>query len=208
MNRAVKTVALVFGLFAGGASIEHGIFEILQGPVRPEGIMIASMGLPCDPGLVWNACEPAMTIIPNFLISGILSVVIGLITLVWSLAFLNRKRGGVVLLGLSIIMLLVGGGIFPPLIGVVGGAVGTRINGQLKPPGPAAGFFSALWPWTLIVFAVWLLAQWVVGYFFNDFLLNSIWGILLIPVFIISLIVFSPIAAFAYDKRNSGNSQT
>ena len=201
MNRSVKTAAMVFGIFAGGASIEHGVFEILQGPARPESIMIASMGPPCDPALVWNACEPAITVIPSFLVSGILSVTVGLITLIWALAFLNRKRGGLVLLGLSIVMLLVGGGIFPPLIGIVGGAVGTRIDRQLKPPGRAAGFFAALWPWTMIVFSVWLLAQWIVGYFFNDFILNSIWGILLIPVLIILLIVLSPIAAFAYDKR-------
>ncbi|MBN1122666.1 MAG: hypothetical protein JXJ17_16430 [Anaerolineae bacterium] len=201
MNRAVQTTALVFGIFAGGASIEHGIFEILQGPTRPEGIMIASMGPPCDPELVWNACEPAMTIIPSFLISGILSVAVGLMVLIWSLAFLNRKHGGWVLLGLSITMLLVGGGIFPPLIGIVGGVVGTGIDRQLKPPGRAAGFFAALWPWTLIVFSIWLLAQWIVGYYFNDFIRNSIWGILLIPVFIIALIVLSPVAALAHDKR-------
>jgi hypothetical protein len=201
MNRAVKTTALAFGIFAGGASIEHGIFEILQGATRPAGIMIASMGPPCQPDQVWNACEPAMTIIPNFLFSGILSVIIGVLMLIWALAFLNRKRGGIVLLGLSIIMLLVGGGIFPPLIGIVGGAVGTKINAPLKPPRLARRFFTALWPWALIVLSAWLLGQWVVGYYFNDFLLNSIWGILLIPVFIIALIVLSSIAAFAHDKR-------
>jgi hypothetical protein len=65
MRKATKTVATWLGIAAGIAGLENGYFEILQGYTRPEGLMIASMGPPCDPEVVWNACEPAMTILPQ-----------------------------------------------------------------------------------------------------------------------------------------------
>jgi hypothetical protein len=43
----------------------------------PQGRLINSMGPPCQPETVWHACEPAITILPSFLITGILAVVIG-----------------------------------------------------------------------------------------------------------------------------------
>ena len=115
MRKATKTVATWFGIAAGIAGIEHGYFEILQGNTKPEGLMIPSMGPPCVPEEVWNACEPAMTIIPNFLITGILAVVFGLIILIWSLGFLQHKHGGTVLILLSVALLIFGGGLFPTL---------------------------------------------------------------------------------------------
>ena len=54
------------------------------------------MGPPCDPEAAWNACEPALTILPSFLYSGILAVLISLAILVWSLAFIQRWQGGLV----------------------------------------------------------------------------------------------------------------
>lgn len=117
MRRASRITAAVLGVFAGGASIEHGIYEILQGNLRPAGLMINSMGPPCQPESVWHACEPAMTIIPSFLISGIVAAAIGAFVLVWSIAFIQKKHGGLIVILASVLMLLFGGGIFPPLIG-------------------------------------------------------------------------------------------
>src|SRR5574342_868342 len=128
MRKATKSVATWFGITAGVGGLEHGYFEILQGSTKPQGLMIASMGPPCVPEEIWNTCEPAMTVIPNFLITGILSVILGLLILVWSAGIVSRKNGGMVLLLLSVASLLFGGGIFPPLIGIVGGAAGVKIN--------------------------------------------------------------------------------
>lgn len=128
MRKATKTVATWFGIAAGIAGIEHGYFEILQGNTKPQGLMIASIGPPCVPEEVWNTCEPAMTIIPNFLITGILSVILGILILAWSAGFVQRKNGRMVLILLSVALLLFGGGIFPPLIGLVGGVAGMKIN--------------------------------------------------------------------------------
>ena len=198
MRKATKTVAAFFGVIAGIAGIEHGIFEAMQGNARPESLMIPSMGPPCAPEKVWNACEPAMTVIPNFLATGILAIAIGLAMVVWAAAYLQRKNGGVILILLSIGLLLFGGGIFPPLIGIIGGVAGIKINAPVseKPTSDFVRFLAKLWPGALVVFVVWILGQWVVGYFFNDFLQkNGLISVLLI----LTLMPLSVLSAYARD---------
>ena len=176
MRKATKTVTSWLGIAAGIAGVEHGYFEILQGHVRPEGLMIVSMGPPCDPEVAWNICEPAMTILPSFLITGILAVILGLAIFVWSVGFVQRKRGGLVLMLLSVALLLFGGGLFPLLIGIIGGAAGTQINKPLtREPGGITRFAAKLWPWPLVLLLVWLLGQFPVGYFFNDFMKSAMY---------------------------------
>ena len=204
MRKATRVVASLFGIFAGFGGPEHGYFEILQGNVRPDSLIIAAMGPPCDPEKVWNLCEPAMTVIPSFLVTGILATVIGLITMIWSAAFVQRKNGGIVLMLLSIALLLVGGGLFPPLIGIIAGVVATKINAPLaRQPmhlsGSVLRFLAKLWPWPLVAFFVWVFGQFVVGYFFNEFLQKS--GFLS-PLLIIGLLVMSILTGYAYDVHD------
>ncbi|HBY94576.1 MAG: hypothetical protein M5U01_23590 [Ardenticatenaceae bacterium] len=202
MRKATRIVAASFGALAGFGGLEHGYFEILQGNVRPASIMIASMGAPCVPDEIWNACEPAMTIIPNFLITGILAMGLGLVTMVWAVAGVQRQQGGMILALLSVGLLLFGGGIFPPVIGIIGGLVGTRINTPLKKqPGPVWGMLATVWPGTLVVFFVWLFGQFVIGYFFNEFLMES--GVL-IPVLILGLLALSILAGYGHDVQTHG----
>ena len=65
-----------------------------------------------------------MTLIPNFLITGILAVVVSLVVMAWAAMFVQRKNGGLTLMLLSILLLLVGGGFIPPLFGVIAGVIG------------------------------------------------------------------------------------
>ena len=200
MRKATRWVAALFGISAGIAGVEHGYFEILQGNTRPDSIMIASIGPPCIPEEVWNACEPAMTIIPNFLITGILAVIIGLVILIWSVAYVQRKRGGLVLILLSVALLLFGGGLFPPLIGIIAGFAATRINKPLpdKEPGNLLRFMARLWPWPLVIFMVWIIGQFPVGYIFNDFMQEAMrFGVLLI----LAMLPLSVYSAYAYDLQ-------
>lgn len=197
MRKATKTVATWFGIVAGIAGLEHGYFEMLQGSTRPANLAFPSMGLPCVPEEIWNACEPAMSVLPNFLITGILATLLGLAMMIWSTAFVQRKHGGLVLILLSIALLLFGGGFFPPLIGLVGGAAGTRINKPLVgKPGGVSCFTAKLWPWPLVIFLVWVLGQFPVGHFFNDFL-KSIMGFGL--ALILASLPTSVYTAYAYD---------
>ena len=186
------------GVLAGLAGLEHGYFEILQGNQRPTSLMFPSWGpQQCDPVKIWHACEPAMSLLPTFLVAGILTILLSLVIIVWSAAFVQRKSGGLVLLLLLVALLLAGGGFFPPLIGMVGGAAGTKINKQLSDKPRGLGRFAArLWPWPLAILVIWLLGQFPVGYFFNDFLKSNMgFGLLLILV----MLPLSVWSARAYD---------
>ena len=123
MNKT-RVAASLLGIFAGiGGGVFHGIGEILQGSVVPTEIMIQAY-----PAMQATAGEPAMTIVPNFLLTGILAIIMGFIVTIWAVAFIKRKNGGLVLIMLSIIMLLLGGGIIPPIFGILAGIIGTRIK--------------------------------------------------------------------------------
>ncbi|MBN1312949.1 MAG: hypothetical protein JXB30_16160 [Anaerolineae bacterium] len=206
MRKATRAVASWLGAVAGIAGLEHGYFEILQGNTRPDGLMIVSMGPPCVPEEAWNACEPAMTVLPSFLISGILSLIIGLLIMVWSAGFVQRKHGGLVLILLSVALLLFGGGLFPPLIGIIGGAAGTQINKPLTGgPGSVTRFAARLWPWPLVVLMVWLLGQFPVGTFFNDFLKSVMYFGLLLILTMLPLSVYTGYAHDAAGQPGEGN---
>ena len=61
---------------------------------------------------MWHyGSEEVFTIIPNFLITGLLSMAVSLCIIVWSIAFVHRRNGPLVLLVLFILLFLVGGGI-------------------------------------------------------------------------------------------------
>jgi len=118
-----RVAASALGIFAGLGGASHGPGEMLQGNNAPSSLVIEAW-----PELTALAGEPAMTIIPSFLVAGILTVIVGLIVAVWAARFVQRRNGGLVLILLSILMLLVGGGLFPPVFGVAAGLIGTRIK--------------------------------------------------------------------------------
>jgi len=202
MRKATKTVATWLGIAAGLSGIEHGLFEIIQGNAKPEGLFITSIGPPCNPEEVWNACEPAMTIIPNFLITGILAVLIGLVISFLSIFFIHHKRSGMMLIFISMALLLFGGGLFPPMIGIVGGIAAMKIN---KPINGKRVIKKAakLWPWLLVVFLIWIVGQWIVGYFFNRFMQKAMYFGLFLILSSLPLSLYSAYAHDVYAKRNS-----
>jgi hypothetical protein len=201
MRKATRITTAVLGLTAGVAGIEHGYFEMLQGNARPGGLMIASMGPPCVPEASWNQCEPALTVIPNLLVTGILAILLGAAVMVWSAFFVQRKRGGLVLVLLSIALLLFGGGIFPPFIGIIAGALGTRINRPLNPAGSRLSgrplrFLAVLWPWSLALYVLWVFGQFAVGHFFNDWLLAN--GSIII-LMVLGTLLLAVVTTYAHD---------
>jgi hypothetical protein len=124
-------------------------------------------------------------------------VLLGLAVIIWSVRFIHGKYGGLGLILLSILLLLFGGGFFPPLIGLIGGAAGTRINRPLGgQPGPLTRLAANLWPYPLVLLITWLLAQFPVGYFFNDFLKSIMGGVLL---FIVAFLPLSVYTGYARD---------
>lgn len=197
MRKATKAVATWLGIVAGIAGLEHGYFEMLQGNTRPAGLAFPSWGPPCVPDEIWHACEPAMSILPNFLLTGILAMLLSLALIAWAGWFVPRRYGGLVQIGISIALLLFGGGFFPPLIGLIGGSAGTQINRPVGgKPGALTRFAAKLWPWPLVLLVGWLLAQFVIGYFFND-ALTSVMGFVLL--FIVIFLPLSVYVGYAHD---------
>lgn len=150
MRSATRAVTSVFGVFAALAGLEHGVGEVLQGNMRPDGLMIQSW--PDSPFFRIENGEPAMTVVPNLFASGVLTMLVSLVFLVWAARFTHRRHGGLVLVGLSIVLLLVGGGFGPPLLGIIVGLTATRINAPLtwwreRFAPSTRRLLAASWPW-------------------------------------------------------------
>jgi hypothetical protein len=123
--RKIAILASALGIFAGLCGASHGPGEILQGNVVPSELMIQAW-----PSLTALGGEPAMTIIPSYLITGVLTIIFGVLLAVWAGKFIQHKSGGLILILLSIIMLLVGGGLVPPLFGIAAGVIAVLLNYQ------------------------------------------------------------------------------
>lgn len=151
MKNATRITVSAFGTLVGVAGFEHGIGEILQGNIAPSGWIFPSW--PGEgPFSVLNG-EPALTILPSVLIAGWLTVLASLIFVAWVIRFIESKHGSVVLALLSVAMLLVGGGVFPPVFGLILAVVATRIHSsdaqERKHPGSWRLVIAKAWPWSL-----------------------------------------------------------
>lgn len=146
---AARIVASTFGCICGLGGITHGIGEMLQGSVPPGGIVINSWTQ--GPIATYMGGEPALTIVPNLLVAGLLTIIVSLATIVWSVVFVQRKHGGLVLMLLSIAMLLVGAGFAPPILGILAGVAGIGINAHTwwgaRLPMNIQHFLAKSWPW-------------------------------------------------------------
>jgi hypothetical protein len=197
---ATRIVVSAFGALAALAGIEHGVGAFLQGSVAPSLLVFESS--PDTAGFDVVSGEPAMTLIPNLAVSGMVAILVALVVGIWAIWYIDRPRGGLVLIGFSVLLLLVGGGFGPPLIGLIAGVAATRVgHGGSVDPGSVRASLARVWPW--------LLGAAVVGY------LSLVPGMVLVsrftgfadPLVVSGLTVFSftaliltLVAARAYDR--------
>lgn len=159
---ARRTTLTAIGTIVAMAGFEHGLGELLQGPVAPTGVMIQSW--PDSPFYRSLQGEPAMTLIPNMAISGILTMALSVAFLVWVTRFVNTKRSALVILTFSLAILLVGGGFGPPVLGLILALAATKVRSPLpwwcrEASRPTVRLLASAWPvlLTLCVLA-WLTA--------------------------------------------------
>ena len=151
MKKAIRVTILTIGVIMGLGGIEHGVGEIFQGNVAPGGVVFPSW--PDSPFFSSLAGEPAMSLIPNMLISGILSILFSLISLTWLILFVHREKGGLGLILISVFMLLVGAGFGPPLLGIILGTVAVIVHAlshrqrKLR-PARLWRLLAGLWGWS------------------------------------------------------------
>lgn len=149
-----KAVATALGVCVGVSGLDHGFFEALQGNTPTPGLIVQAIG----PGQrMWvYGTEEAFTLVPNFLLTGILAIVVGLLTIVWSVGWIDRPNGSRGLLLLGGLMFLVGGGIGMLVFLMVGWQVARRIHRPLawRPsflPRAMGGILSRSWPGLVVV---------------------------------------------------------
>jgi hypothetical protein len=204
---ATQVVASTLAVLVGLAGIDHGIFEILQGNVAPNGVMIEAIG-PAQ--RFWEyGTETALTIVPNLLISGFLSVLIGLLVIVWAVAFVDKKHGVEILTLLSILLFLVGGGFAPVFMAILASLTATRINKPLTwwrkdLLGGVGNFLAKIWPRSLIAFVLLFLISveiaifgWPLTLLFGADIAFDILNTL--AYVMLGLMLLSILTGFAYD---------
>jgi len=157
MNRATKIIVSTMGVLLGIAGIDHGFFETLQGNQPTTGLIIQAIG-PAQ--RIWvHGTEEAFTLIPNFLVTGILAIMVSLTIMIWSVGFVHKRHGSTIFILLFILLVLVGGGIGQIIFFTLAWAVSTRINLPLTwwrkvlPVNIRQGL-AKLWPVTLTVVSV------------------------------------------------------
>ena len=146
---AIRVIATTVGVIFGLAGFNHGFFEFLQGNTSTNGLIIQAIG---EAQRFWPlGTEEAFTIIPNFMISGLLSMALGLTIVAWSLFYLPTKRGPTVFLVLFVLLFLVGGGIGQIVFFIPAWAFATRMDAPLTwwrktLPQRTWSILSKLWP--------------------------------------------------------------
>lgn len=127
---ATRIIVSTLGIILGISGFCHGFFEALQGYTPTDGMLIHAIG---EAQRMWEyGNEPAFTLIPNFLITGLAAMLVSIAAVIWSVGFMERKNGASVFLLLFVLLVLVGGGIGQIIIFTMGWAFATRINKPLN----------------------------------------------------------------------------
>jgi hypothetical protein len=210
-NKALRTFSAAAGVLVGFFSVEHGFFEILQGNTATPGVQINAIG-PVQ--RFWEyGTERAFTVVPNFLVTGILAVLVGLLVIMWSVFFLQKKHGAWIFFGLTIAQFAVGGGFAPFTMALFITIAAGRINAPLTWSGkhfPAGlrDFFARRWPLALVVLIIWSLVLLEIGIFGYPLLfffsaktvITLLW---ILAYSFLAGLVFSILSAITFDIRTN-----
>ncbi|NDJ60547.1 MAG: hypothetical protein GYB67_05440 [Chloroflexi bacterium] len=168
MNRATRIVVTVMAVVFALSGILHGYYETLQGNTPTDGLMIAAVG---EAFLHWEeGQEPALTIIPNFLITGLAAITVSVAIIIWAVGFLHTQHGATIMLLLFLISFFVGAGVaqiifFPMLWGLA-----VNINRPLawwrrRLPAGSRRVLARLWPWAITAGALLMLITLEISFF-------------------------------------------
>lgn len=206
MNRATRTIVASVGVMLGIAGMNHGFFEILQGNTPTIGLVIQAIG---DEQQMWQyGTEEAFTIIPNFLLTGILAIIFSIAIIIWSVGFVHKKHGPAVFILLFVMLFLTGGGIGQLVFFIPTWLAATRINSPLTwwrgvLSEKTRQVLEKLWPFSLgIVLICFLIGLEIAIFGFvpgvenDDSALAINWSLLLVAWI---LLLFSFVSGFAYD---------
>jgi hypothetical protein len=180
-----------------GGFINHGLFEILQGNTPTNSLFIEAIG---KAHRFWvHGTEGAITLIPNFLITGIFVLLVSIAIIIWSVKFIHVKHGATVFLLLMILLTLVGGGIGHIVLFLPTWAYATRINKPLNwwrkiLSSKVRKILGRMWsPMLVLTSLSWLIVMelGIVGYFPGqtnpDVILNICFGFVFLTVLLANI---------------------
>lgn len=163
VNAATRVIASTLGVLVGIGSIDHGVLECLQGARPTPGLIVNALG----PGYQWTAWkqggEGAFTLLPTFLISGIVASLLGVAMIVWALRRLHSHHGPIIFLLLGVTSFLTGGGVAQVVLFTLTWAAARKINAPLAfwrriLPAKVRPTMGRIWPWTLTASTILFLA--------------------------------------------------
>jgi hypothetical protein len=203
---ATRVIIATLGCLLALGGLDHGFFETLQGNAPTGSLFIRSIGARQQ---MWvYGTEDAFTLVPYFLLSGIVSITLSLLIAVWSIAFVHRKHGSTVFVLLSILLFLSGGGVAQVIFFLIAWAVSTRIHKPVRwvqrlTPEWARHAFGKFWPACLIAFSALALAAleiaifgYVPGVHSAELALHICWSLLGIGL---SILLLGIASGFVHD---------
>jgi len=204
VRSARQTTLTAIGAVVAVAAFEHGLGELLQGPVAPSGLIIQSW--PDSAFYRSLQGEPAMTVVPNLAVSGVVTILLAIALLVWVVRFVGRPRSAAVIAGLSCALLLVGGGFGPPLLGFILASAAVKVHSPLawwrrRSTTRRVRALAVSWPFALVAcVTAWLMALFGVAaldYFLGIESVAVTAGVLLLAFATLPLAILSSFAADA-----------
>jgi hypothetical protein len=135
INKSTRIFVLLLGVIAGIGGVLHGIYEALRGKGPPADIL-ERIG--------------AFTLIPDYLATGLCSMILGAAMIAWSTAFIHKKLGPQIFLVIALILFLVGGGVALVPGSILVWGVATRIRKPLSwwekaIPAKARSLLGSIW---------------------------------------------------------------
>lgn len=208
MNRATRANVATIGAIFGFGGITHGFAETLQGNTPTGGPFIYAIA----PGSSWTRWseggEAAFTLVPNFLVTGILAMLVGALVIIWSLGFVHRRHGSMIYLLLFVLLFLVGGGIGQVVFFIPAWAVATRIHAPLSWwRHVLPSWLAQVWPRLLVLASALIMAALYIAVFGYIPGIGDMGQVLHITLSLVGaaligyLLAF--IAGFAYDIQQS-----
>ena len=90
---ATGTIVTLLGVLVGISGAIHGFFEVLQGYSPTDGFFIFAVGKGNSWTIWTEGSEGAFTLVQNYLVTGVLAVIVGAVLAIWSVFFIKTKRG-------------------------------------------------------------------------------------------------------------------
>jgi len=169
----MKISAVVLVTYSAIIGLIHGIGEILQAGSKSNSYLINAIDV-ADPDKIWHAGLPAFSLIPDFLITGIITVLISIAILVF--ANLLIESDYLKFLPLFFILLfLFGGGFVPPFIGIISSTyyvIKRKSKMNIKQPTFLRKLIAKSWIYLISVLILWFPSSWITGWLFPAFRLQ------------------------------------